>query len=48
MLDALWDKGVHAPVSVEVISDELQARGLDVAAAVCRAAAERVLGDRRF
>jgi sugar phosphate isomerase/epimerase len=48
MLDALRDKGVHAPVSVEVISDELQARGLDVAAAVCRAAAEGVLGDRRF
>ena len=48
MLDALQDKGVHAPVSVEVISDELQAKGLDVTASVCRAAAEAVLVNRRL
>lgn len=43
MLRALRAHGVDAPVSVEVISDELLARGLDTAAGTALAAAREVL-----
>jgi sugar phosphate isomerase/epimerase len=43
MLRALRAHGVDAPVSVEVISDELLARGLETAAGTALAAAREVL-----
>jgi sugar phosphate isomerase/epimerase len=46
MLDALRSKGVDAPISVEVISDELLARGPGTAARTVLAAARRVLDER--
>jgi sugar phosphate isomerase/epimerase len=47
MLRALWAKGVDAQVSVEVISDELLARGLAAVAATVMAAAQDVLAASR-